>query len=230
MLEFMGSIGSGEQMWFQIIIRAATKRHTVKNKDGVEEAGKEWGDKVKAVIKGMNDALNEKDKEGKITATRRATRGEQGIVEAIERNAGKLAFDAGMRALYLTTRDKFDANRIAGLTGMVRQYTSNDFNGFKPEGPTAFDFPWQDLTGKKIIKKKKDLLGAYKARAYFYGGFDMTKPEKYTTYPEVSGAKAITLSTEELATMFHLPGRVAETPSFTRIEATKAEPPANLPV
>lgn len=234
MLEFMGSIGHKEQIWFQLIVRAATKRFTVK-KDGVEEFGKEWTDKVKEVIKTLNDGLKEKEKDAdgkeKVTA-RRATRGEQNLIEAIERNASKMAFDAGMRLLYVTASDAFDPNRIAGLTGMIRQYNSNDFNSFKPDTSslTGFDFPWQDLTGGKLLKRRKNMLDEYKKRAYFYGGFDFKKPEKYFTYPEVSGHKPFTLSTEELATMFHLPGRVAETPSFVRIEATKAEPPANLPI
>lgn len=229
MLEYMGSIGVGEQIWFQIIVRGATDRFVIKNKEGVEESGKKWPDKVKAVIKELNAALNEKDADGKVVA-RRATRGEQGLVEAIERNGSKFAFDTGIRMIYLTASDKFDANRIAGAMGMIRQYNSNDFNSFRPDGPTGFDFPWQDLTGNKIVKKKKTILDEYKSRSYFYGAFDITKPEKYFTYPEKSGKKPFVLSTEELATMFHLPGRVAETPSFTRIEATKAEPPANLPI
>jgi hypothetical protein len=38
------------------------------------------------------------------------------------------------------------------------------------------------------------------------------------------------LNTEELATIYHFPGRVAETPTFGRIEAKKGEPPSNLPI
>ena len=38
------------------------------------------------------------------------------------------------------------------------------------------------------------------------------------------------LSTEELATIFHFPGSVATTSGLGRIEAQKAEPPANLPI
>jgi hypothetical protein len=232
-LEFMGSIGIGEQIWLQIIVRGATKRFTVKNKQGVEEVNKEWPDRVKEVIKGLNDALKEKEKgkdgEEKVTV-RRATRGEQNIIEAIERNASKLAFDSGIRVMYVTAKDKFDANRIAGVTGMLRQYTSNDFNGFKPDTPTGFDFPWQDLTGKKLLERRKATLDNYKKRHWFYGEFDIKNPKKYFTYPEISGNKPFVFSIEELATMFHLPGKVAETPSFSRIEATKAEPPANLPM
>jgi hypothetical protein len=230
MLEFMGSIGAGEQIWFQILVRGAVKRFTVKNAKGEEESGKEWTDKVKQVIRDFNAGLQEKDAEGKIIGSRRATKGEQLVMEAIERNANKLGFDSGIRVIYLARSDKYDANRIAGVTGMTRQYNAADYNGFKPDAPTDFDFPWQDLTGRKIIKKKKDILGAYKKRGFFYSGFDFKKPVKYVTYPEVSGGTPFILSTEELATMFHLPGRVAETSSFVRIEATKAQPPTNLPI
>ena len=40
----------------------------------------------------------------------------------------------------------------------------------------------------------------------------------------------IILTSEELATLFHIPGRVSESTSVERIDATKAEPPTNLPM
>lgn len=229
MLEFMGSIGAGENIWFQIIIRAATNRFVIK-KDGEEVSQKSWTDKVKQVIKDFNASLVEKDKEGKVIGSRRATRGESAVIEAIERNANKFGFDTGMRAIYVTKKEHFDANRIAGLTGMFRQYSASDFNGFKPANVTGFDFPWQDLFGKKVIIKKEDMLSGYKKRSFFYGGFDFFEITKYFTNPEDSGKKGFLLTTEELATIFHLPGRVVETPTFTRIESKKGEPPANLPI
>ena len=152
------------------------------------------------------------------------------VIESIERNANKFGFDAGIRAIYVTDKDHFDANRIGGLTGMIRQYNTTDYNAFKPTKTTSFDFPWQDVLGTRIIKKKKDILGAYKARAFFYGKFNLKKIKKYFTHPGASGATPFILSTEELATMFHLPGRVSETPTFARIESKKAEPPGNLPI
>ncbi len=86
------------------------------------------------------------------------------------------------------------------------------------------------MFGKKVIVQKADMLNAYKARSYFYGGFDITNPGTYFTHPNASGKKPFILSTEELATLFHLPGRVAETPTFERIESKKAEAPGNLPI
>ena len=39
----------------------------------------------------------------------------------------------------------------------------------------------------------------------------------------------LVLNSEELATIYHFPGQVAETPTFKRIESKRAEPPQNLP-
>ncbi|MEK7228004.1 MAG: hypothetical protein AAB681_01455 [Patescibacteria group bacterium] len=230
MLEFIGSIGIGEHMWFQVNVRAATDRFSIKGKDGKIEKNKKWTDQAKQVIKEFNESLKEKDAEGKPMAPRRATKGELSVIESIERNANKMGFDAGIRAVYVANKDNFDPNRIGGVTGMIRQYNTADFNAFKPSGTTSFDYPWQDPLGNRIIKKKKDTLDGYKARKFFYGGFNFKKLKKYFTHPNKDGGKPFILSTEELATIFHLPGRVSETPTFARIEAKKGEPPVNLPI
>jgi len=236
-LEFMGSIGAGEHVWFQIILRGATDRFTItKKKDGKEvvEENKKWTDAAKDIITKFNDSLKEKEKDAegkeKVVGNRRATKGEMAVIDSIERNLNKLGFDCGIRALYVTDKDKFDANRISSLTGMLRQYNTVDFNGFKPSGATSFDFAWQDIMGKKIIKKKKDILLEYKGRDFLYGGFDFKKIQTYFTNPARNGGKPFILTTEELATIYHLPGRVAETPSFERIESKKGEAPVNLPI
>ncbi len=230
MIEFLGSLNIGEQVWFQIIIRPDTKRFSTKDKEGKEEKGKDWKAKAQEVIKELNDKLKEKDKEGKVTAVLKPTKAQQGTIEAIERHAAKFGFDAHIRALYIAKKEAFNAaTRAPSLIGSLRQYASSDLNGFKPDKATKIDFPWQDLFGTKIVKMKKDFLDDYKNRSFFYGGFKFSKLKKYFTHPNKSGGKPFILSTEELATIFHLPGRVAETPTFTRIESKKAEPPANLP-
>jgi hypothetical protein len=231
MIEFLGSLNIDEQVWFQIIIRPDTKRFSTKGKDGKEESGKDWKAKAQEVIKDLNEKLKEKDKEGKVTAVLKPTKAQQGTIEAIERHAAKFGFDSHIRALYIAKKEAFNAaTRAPSLIGSLRQYASSDLNGFKPDGATKIDFPWQDLFGTKIVKMKKDFLDDYKDRSFFYRGFKFTKLKKYFTHPNKSGGKPFILSTEELATIFHLPGRVAETPTFTRIEAKKAEPPANLPI
>lgn len=231
MIEFFGSLGIGEQVWFQILIRPDTKRFSIKDKEGKIEAGKDWKAKAAETIKELNDKLKEKDKEGKVTAVLKATKGQMNTIDAVERHAAKFGFDSYIRALYIAEKDSFNAaTRAPSLIGSLRQYASSDLNGFKPDSATKIDFPWQDLFGTKIIKMKKDFLSDYKDRSFFYGGFNFKKIKKYFTHPNKSGGKPYILSTEELATIFHLPGRVSETPTFTRIEAKKGEPPINLPI
>ncbi|HSE56710.1 MAG TPA: hypothetical protein VLB02_01345 [Candidatus Paceibacterota bacterium] len=229
-LEFMGSLGAGEYFWFQILVQPDTKRFSVKNKEGKEESGKDWKDKGREVIKELKGKLLEKDAEGKVMPGT-SSQGQKLVIEAIERSINKLGFDCGIRALYLAEKASFNAGaRIPSLTGILRQFNSSDLNGFKPAETTSFDFPWQDPFGTRLETKKKYLLSDYKNRSYFYGGFSFDDVKKYFTSPGKSGKKPFILTSEELATLFHLPGTVLETPSFERIEATKGEPPANLPI
>lgn len=230
MIEFMGSLNLGEQVWFQILIRPDTKRFSVKGKEGKIEEGKDWKAKAQETIKELNEKQKEKDADGKTVVTR-PTKGQQIVVETIERHAAKFGFDAHIRALYIAEKPAFNAaTRAPSLIGSLRQYASSDLNGFKPDKATKIDFPWQDIFGTKIIKMKSKFLKGYKARGFFYGGFDFKDIKTYFTNPNKDGGKPYILSTEELATIFHLPGRVSETPTFTRIESKKAEPPANLPI
>ena len=98
--------------------------------------------------------------------------------------------------------------------GAFKQYGSNGLNGFKPVNATTFDYPWQDYKNTRMNKKKATLFNAYCARGYFHPPYSR---------------KPFVLNTEELATIFHFPGSVAETPTFERIESRKGEPPSNLP-
>jgi hypothetical protein len=231
MVEFFGSIGIGEQMWFQIIIKPDTKRFAIKDAKTGKEEMKGWSDKSKDIVKELKEKLKEKDADGK-TIQSMNTKAQIAIIDALERATSKFAFDTGIRIMYIANKENFNANNIGGLTGSVRQYNSPDLNGFKPDGATSIKYAWEDLFGTKIIEKKKSILSNYKSRKFFHGGtsFDFFKLKSYFTHPGKEGKKPFILNTEELATIFHLPGRVSETPTFTRIESKKAEPPANLPI
>jgi len=195
-LELLGSLKEGEQIWFQILIRATKK---------------EWKDEGKALI----DKITERNKNlGEGEQAKRLTSGEAEIIKAIERDVSKLGFDVGIRALYLAPKDKFNAINIPSMIGSMKQYNAVNLNSFKPTRATSLNYWWQ-LKEWREQKMKIKMIDAYRKRSYFY-----------MPYPR----KPFILNTEELATVFHFPGRVAETPTFGRIEAKKGEPPAGLPV
>ncbi|MFC1720908.1 hypothetical protein ACFLY0_00945 [Patescibacteria group bacterium] len=209
-MEFLSSIGKDEQIWMQIGVRATTKTNRIpggifgKTYDWKKEAQKEVEDLKEKIIKSSG---------AEKYALARATKAQENEITAIERNISKPGFDCGIRVMYLA-KDKFDPMNIPGLIGALKQFSSNDLNGFRPKNVTGFDYWWQDYNNFRMSKVKADLFNAYIRRSWF------SPPH---------ARKPFILNTEELATIFHFPGRVAETPAFERVESKKSEAPVNLP-
>ncbi len=210
-IEYLGSIGKGEQIWIQIIVQAASKRY--KKKDGTKG---DWRDEGNAVI---DDITKRKEKTPEGAPSFKMfmmTKGDQDVIAALERSMSKLGFDCGIRALYLSKRDKFNASNIRALGGLLRPFTSNNLNGFKISTATfGWDFWWQDYKEIRLNAKRKKIFEAYKYRSWFH------LPRKLVPF---------VLNTEELATIYHFPGGVAQTPTFGRIPSRKSEAPVNLPI
>ncbi|MFH0846152.1 MAG: hypothetical protein V1851_01990 [Patescibacteria group bacterium] len=216
-LEFLGSVGEGQQLWLQIIVKAHKKERRVKLswkerwKKKVWSEAEDWRDQgmkeVKELVKKV--LVDEKDPS---KGYRMMTKGETNVVAAIERSVSKHSFDCNIRGIYLTEKDKFKPINISGLLGTFKQYNSLDLNGFKPTAVTDFDYPWQDYKGIRVNKLKKEIFNRYKRRDF---------SDDYEPF---------VLNTEELATIYHFPGGVAQTPSFSRLTSKKAEAPFNLPI
>ncbi len=212
MLEFLGSIGKDEQLWFQIMIRA-TKKNKKPGKIFSKEI--EWKEEAKELVEKLKKEAIGETKKDEPTPPKPMTKGETEVIAAIEKSVAKLGFDTGIRGIYLAKKEKFNAINIVGLIGSVRQYSSNVLNGFKPSNTTGFNYPWEDFKGVRVARKKAKMFNAYIRRSFFHPPYKR---------------KSFILNTEELATIYHFPGGVAETPTFERIESKKAEPPVNLPI
>jgi hypothetical protein len=213
LLELMGSIGKDQQIWMQIPVQTAQKRFLKKGKWFKKE---DWTGPGKELIKELRKS-DIAPKAGVVVNTNKLlSPGEEQLVKAIERGLSKQGYDCGLRIIYLAKRGAFQDIYKAALAGIVKQFNAIDRNGFKPNGDfnTDFDYPWQDFRGVRLSRRKRDIFKAYRLRSYFY--------PPYVRPP-------FTLSSEELATLFHFPGAAAETPSFARIPSKTAEPPANLP-
>lgn len=211
-LEFFGSIGKGEYLWMQIIIRVNRKE---KHKKGTFFGKMGWKDEAKEEIDKIVKEATFKTDDVKIPTVLNLSKGQQENIAAIERSISKLGYDCGMRGIYFADKDIFNPKNIVGLIHSVKQYSSNTLNKFSPaRWMIPFNYPWQDFRGKRQNRARHRLLEAYKRRSYFHPPFK--------TQPFV-------LSTEELATLFHFPGEAVQTPTLSRIPSKKSEAPSNLP-
>lgn len=212
-IEFLGSVGPDDQVWHQIIVRA----HQKKKKKGKWFEKGDWKDEAKDLVKKLK---KEYEPEGggddkKEFSFFSLTEEQKKTISSIERSVTKQAFDVGIRSIYFAPKDSFSPTNIGGMMGSFYQVNSEDLNGFKPNNVAGFKYPWQDYKDKRKNSWLKAHFKNYKERSYFYPPYI---------------AKPFVLNTEELATIYHFPGDVAQTPTFGRIGSRKSEPPTNLPV
>lgn len=219
LIEYLGSMGRGEQAWYQILVRA--------NKDKDEKTSfwdRDWRgeaektiDEIMAKYKYTPQREGEEAPDDDSSSGSLMSPGDKEVVESIHRAMGKLGFDCGIRGMYLATEERFRPQNIPGLINALKQFSSPNLNGFKPNSKTLTDkdFPWQDYKDIRINRRKIRLFDAYRRRSYFFPPYER---------------KPFVLTSEELATIYHFPGGVAQTPTFGRIGSRKAEPPTNLPI
>ena len=196
-IEFIGSLGKDEQVWFQILIRATKKKW------------KEEGEKLIEKIMGIKEGVDDKNM---IQALGGLHPGKTDLIKAVQKSVSKLGYDVNMRMIYIAKKEVYDAAKLVSMLLLTKQYNSPNLNGFKPVNATTVDYFFKK-TRENL--RRNIMLNAYKNRSCFY-----------IPYPR----KTFILNTEELATIYHFPGRVAETPTFGRIEAKKSGPPSNLPI
>ena len=212
-LEYLGSMQAHEQVWIQILVRGHIKRgliqgHLIPNPD--------WTVQAKSEI----ERIRKEAGFGQPGMFGMMTEGQKNKIAAIERSIDKHAFDTIIRAFYITSKADFgpEPSSIPGLIGAWRQFSSNDLNGFKLGKFSDFDYPWMDFKRIRRTTIEKKMLRAYKLRS----GFEIP----FRNYR----CKPFILTTEEIATLFHFPGRVARTPTLARIESRRSEAPPNLPI
>lgn len=215
-LEYLGSLKPGEFAGIQILIQGHKKEGLL---EGRLVAKPDWKGGIKEEIKNIIEKnahiKPEKDKPASLMGL---TDEQKQTVKAIERNAGKLAFDTMIRLLYVAPKEAFDRSKAPGLIGSMRQFGSDNLNGIRPDKFMSVAYPWQDFRDRQKKAIQGGHVESYKRRSFFNGPYKNFYGKPYV------------LTTEELATIFHFPGKVATTPTLSRAPSKKAEAPANLPV
>jgi hypothetical protein len=225
LIEFMGSIGPGEYIWLQFVIRAHKgEKYNKKNKAGktytwIDEA-KEMVEKIRAETR---DVYKNKETGEEQLGFPNPTKGQIEKIAAIERNVSKIAFDVGARAVYLARPDKFHVPLIAHMIALFKPFTSEGWNGINSSAwmKNFDDYPWEIGVSKRKDLFRRKLVEAYRRRQFFYAPF---------FHGGLLAKDAMVMSTEELATIYHIPSAAAASPALTRVPSATAEAPANLPV
>lgn len=219
LIEHLGKAKPHERLYIQILCTPHAKKDF---KSGSRVPSGTWDKEGKSTI---NEILQRDDKRQSVneeTENRPAlTMGERDTVSAIERNISKLAYEVGIRAMYLTTdKTKFDGNMIGPLLGSFKQYGIIGRNELGPRWKTEFDYKFfEDRSGRKQQARMADELEQLKARVYDPGGGK-----------QADGHAPKVMSTEELATIYHIPGSSIITPNLARIASKRREAPGNLPI
>ncbi len=243
LLEGMSKLGPGEQVWIQIMAKPVVPADDY----NFPELGRAVVNKLvkrPAEEKPPSMMLNKDDLVGasdllihgeKIDPAKpeikewlppemKLTPGEREVVTKIEEKASKISFLSNIRFIYLAKREVFFAPHKAWVFGFFDQFNTAHLNAFKPWKPTLTKvhtvLTWF-LDTRRVYVRKRRLFRKYLHR------LTPLFPKSYKTKP---GGTYI-LNIEELATLFHFPGRtVSYAPGVKRIEAKKGKAPAGLPV
>ena len=213
MLEMLAGIKPHQQIWIQFLYRAHREQNF---KHGQLHYHDTWEKSVQGKIDEImkrGDYAEQKDENGTTLdlGAARLTTFEKDKVDAMQRNAGKEAFECVIRVLYLSHKERdYDGGLYSRMIRTFAQTEIKGRNGIGMKWRTDFNYKFlSDPFGKIVPAMKREELHHYKTRNWH-------------------GPTAI-FSAEELATLFHLPGKVAGTPTLNRVPSTRGEAPSNLP-
>ena len=156
LIEFMGSIGKGEYLWLQFVIRAHKgEKYGVRSGANVSsklnEAGKPytWKDEGEEMVQEIRkktrdpfvDVFTGEERPG----FPNPTKGQMEKMAAIERNISKLAYDVGARGIYIAKPEKFHGTMIGHLIALFKPFTSEGWNGINSYAwmKKFDDYPWR---------------------------------------------------------------------------------------
>lgn len=230
LLEGMSKLGPGEQIWVQILATPVANKDNNYIDRGKEEIGKLLKRPGKAVLKPMiQEALEiiisgapaSSPKESSSSEVKLTT-GEKDVVDAVENKISKYAFASNIRFIYLAKKDVFFKPQIKSVFSFFSQFGGANINGTKPRKETSCNIskhwflPKNLFLDRRIYLRKRKIFRNYVKRVP-------------ALFPRGNGSYI--LNTEELATLYHFPGRiVAPSPIISRVEVKRGEAPSGLPI
>ncbi len=231
LIEGMGALKEGEQLWVIIKATPVTDAETGFVKNAEKEINKLVGRKEKPAPFGiLTDTLHtmtgfpEKPEisPDESSPDTKLTLGEKEKVLAIERKKIKPLYKCFIRCAYIAKKDNFIGNRFKVPISYINQFNSG----------LGMIVPWSD-TLTKVRRNWYDWFWFVDSRTYvkkraLFRNYLRRVP---AFFPAGKKGATFILSSEELATLYHFPSRISVPSSaLERVEAKKKQPPANLPI
>ena len=252
LLEILGKLQKGEQVWIQFIIKPAGTELKEQGEVIVKNMMSEKADSPENIIdktshavvklgQGVSDFTADTlgvffptEPEKKKEKRKIISPGERRIIEAVQFKIAKIAFDTRIRLIYIAEKQVFSKDRgVIGVLSAFHAVNTLDMNGLEPEKKTVTPQRPQ----KRMEGKKTAIIKAYQKRARYW----KAEPKGLTRILK-SIAKFLTinkflekkkkniLNIEELATLYHFPVVSVSPPLIKKTGSKRAEPPFGLPV
>lgn len=233
LIETMGKLGPGQHLWLQFIITPVSEKWYSTGKETVDEFLGRVKEKKKGLLAGIiHDLIDvianigkgmmgsevafssgksaEKKEEQPLEF--RLSPGEKDVLKALQSNLGKQMYRTRMRHLYVGRREGFSKQTgVSSFIGGIKQFNDQNLNSMVPND--------ESKTYANYLFASERLR--YRQRRLF---------RRYISRDSDPQSSRFLFSSEELATIFHIPDMGVLAPSLTRVSAKRGGAPANLPM
>lgn len=230
LLEGMSRLRQGEQLWFQVMLKPILLdseddwkkegekelSRLLKRPLPVEDNKTIVGEAYNLLLHNKEPFKSEEKVEPLLPPELHLSPGEKDMVQAIENKMAKSGFQATIRMILLGKRDVFFKPNLRLVLNLSSGVSTVNLNGLKPFMTTKV-VPPAFYRDQRLYIKKRKLFRRYLSRWSY-------------NFPQQPGGTLV-LNPEEIATLWHFPGKAAmPAAGIETIESKKAGPPANLPI
>lgn len=238
LLETLLRLKPEENLWMQILVRPKVEQTVgFKNENQISNWHEEGEKEINSIKEATGKRRMYSPQFGEFIMIDRSP-GDVEMMKAIDRNIAKPAFNCIIRYLYIAKREVFSSSfgRRSILMAM-NQYASETYNRFSHNTAAwtlAKMWYWPYIFPKRRARARSIFIYEnYRKRAFYGETFfsDLLNFQIYNFGFKQKKRTNVSLNTEELATIYHLPtGSVVTGHMIKRSEAKKRGPPAGLPI
>lgn len=228
LMEIMGKLNPGEQIWIQLLFRPtvdtwrtdainrtnvlAGKKPPTPKENFIQFETRTWGQAILGVLSELitGKAPMELKKENTLpSGVQFLTSGEKDIIKGIEEKAAKKGYESKLQWAYIGRKDAWSMVNVPAVMGIFNQFANLNLNSLIPDGKTITKANYGFAQMRKAFKQRI-LLKKLRGRTFWENGF--------------------ILNIEELATVYHFPTIGIKAPMTPFIEVKKGSPPTDLPL